>query len=51
MYFVGIDIFKFEHDCAIVDESGNVVTPSWSFMNDCEGFSSLKTFCRIWAMK
>ena len=42
MYFVGIDISKFKHDCAIVDELGDVVTPSWSFRNDCEGFSLLK---------
>ena len=42
MYFVGIDISKFKHDCAIIDELGDVVTPSWSFSNDHEGFSSLK---------
>ena len=42
MYFVGIDISKFKHDCAIIDEIGDVVTPSWSFVNDCEGFSLLK---------
>ena len=38
-YFVGIDVSKFKHDCAIIDELGNVITPSWSFQNDCEGFS------------
>ena len=42
MYFVGIDISKFKHDCAIIDELGDVITPSWSFQNDCEGFSLLK---------
>ena len=42
MFFVGIDIPKFKHDCAIVDELGDVLTPSWSFPNDCEGFSLLK---------
>jgi len=41
MYFVGIDISKFKHDCAIIDDLGDVVTPSWSFNNDCEGFSLL----------
>ena len=25
MYFVGIDISKFKHDCAIVDELGDVI--------------------------
>lgn len=39
MYFVGIDISKFKHDCAIIDELGYVITSSWSFNNDCEGFS------------
>ena len=39
LYFVGIDISKFKHDCAIIDELGDVITPSWSFQNDCEGFS------------
>ena len=42
MYFVGIDISKFKHDCAVIDELGDVVTPSWSFSNDCGGFSLLK---------
>ena len=39
MYFVGIDISKFKHDCAIIDELGVVITSSWSFNNDCEGFA------------
>ena len=34
MYFVGIDISKFKHDCAIIDELGDVITPSWSVQND-----------------
>src|SRR5574344_1967861 len=42
LYFVGIDISKFKHDCAIVDELGDVITPLWSFQNDCEGFSLLR---------
>ncbi len=42
MYFVGIDISKFKHDCAVIDELGDTVTPSWSFANDREGFSLLK---------
>lgn len=41
MYFVGIDISKFKHDCAVIDDIGDVVTPSWSFNNDSEGFSLL----------
>ena len=42
MYFVGIDVSKIKHDCAIIDELGNVITPSWSFQNDYEGFSFLR---------
>ena len=42
MYFVGIDISKCKHDCAIIDELGDVITSSWSFTNDCEGFSQFK---------
>lgn len=42
MYFVGIDISKFKHDCAIIDELGDAITSSWSFNNDCEGFSLFK---------
>ena len=42
MYFVGIAISKFKHDCAIIDELGDAITSSWSFNNDCEGFSLFK---------
>lgn len=42
MYFIGIDISKFKHDCAIVNELGEVITPSWSFENNREGFSLFK---------
>ena len=42
MYYIGIDISKFKHDCAVIDDSGEIITPSWSFRNDSEGFSQLK---------
>ncbi len=42
MYYIGIDISKFKHDCAVIDDAGVVVTPSWSFANDQEGFSQFK---------
>lgn len=41
MYFIGIDISKFKHNCAVIDSQGEVVTPSWSFFNTHEGFASL----------
>ena len=42
MYYIGIDVSKFKHDCAVIDDSGEVIAPSWSFTNDSEGFSQLK---------
>ena len=42
MYFIGIDISKFKHDCAVIDDSGEIIAPSWSFTNNSEGFSQLK---------
>ena len=42
MYYIGIDISKFKHDCAVIDDVGDVITPSWSFTNDHEGFSQFK---------
>ena len=42
MYYIGIDISKFKHDCAVIDDAGDVVTPSWSFANDHEGFMQFK---------
>ena len=42
MYYIGIDISKYKHDCAVLDDLGDTVTLSWSFTNDCEGFSLLK---------
>lgn len=42
MYFIGIDISKFKHDCAVIDEEGEIITPSWSFTNDSDGFKQFK---------
>ena len=43
MYYIGIDISKFKHDCAVIDDSGEIVTPSWSFTNGHYGMN-LKLF-------
>ncbi len=43
MYFIGMDISKFNYDCSVIDDSGEIVAPSWSFTNDSEGFSQFKT--------
>ena len=42
MYYIGIDISKFKHDCAVIEDSGEIITPSWSFTNDTEGFTQFK---------
>lgn len=39
LYFADLDISKFKHNCVIIDEIGDAILPSWSFTNDCEGFS------------
>lgn len=43
MNFVGIDISKFKHDCAVIGSCGEVLVPSFSFCNDYEGFTSLRS--------
>lgn len=42
MFFIGIDISKFKHDCVVIDDLGEIITPSWSFSNDADGFSQFK---------
>ena len=41
MYFVGIDISKYKHDCFICNETGEVIKDSFSFQNTNEGFTLL----------
>ena len=41
MYFVGIDISKYKHDCFICTETGEVICENLSFQNTSEGFSQL----------
>ena len=43
MYFVGIDISKYKHDCFIVTDSGEIIANSFSFNNDRDGFNHLLT--------
>ena len=42
MYFIGVDISKFKHDCVVIDDFGKKVAPIASFTNDQEGFSQFK---------
>ena len=41
MYFVGIDISKYKHDCFICTETGEVIEENLSFTNTNEGFLQL----------
>ena len=43
MYFVGIDISKYKHDCFILAETGDVVFKSFTIMNNQDGFQTLLT--------
>ena len=39
MYFVGIDISKYKHDCFIVTEAGEVIKDTFTFDNTRTGFN------------
>lgn len=43
MYFVGIDIAKFKHDCFICTSEGVTVSESFSFDNSNTGFKELQS--------
>ena len=43
MYYVGIDISKYKHDCFILDQSGEIIVNDFVFANSMEGFESFKT--------
>ena len=41
MYFVGIDVSKYKHDCFICSETAEVIEENLSFQNTNEGFTQL----------
>jgi len=43
MYYVGIDIAKFKHDCFICTDDGEIICTDLTFQNDLEGFNQLLT--------
>ena len=43
MYFVGIDISKYKHDCCIIDERQSIIA-SFTFSNDKQGFTELEAY-------
>ena len=38
MYFVGIDISKYKHDCCILSNTSQDIIAQFSFTNDATGF-------------
>ena len=43
MYYAGIDVSKYKHDCFIQTEFGDVVNTGFSFANNAEGFGLLQS--------
>ncbi len=41
MYFVGIDISKYKHDCFITTETRHIISKPFTFLNDHNGFEQL----------
>lgn len=40
--YVGIDVSKFKHDLAILENQGEVITKNLCFENSCQGFQILR---------
>ena len=40
LYFVGIDISKYKHDCCIISAADNQVVSKFTFRNDRDGFNT-----------
>jgi transposase len=41
MYYVGIDISKYKHDCHIIDQHGEIIKADCTFANNIAGFTEL----------
>jgi len=41
MFYVGIDIAKFKHDCFICSDTGEIICENLTFKNNLEGFNQL----------
>lgn len=41
MYYVGIDVSKYKHDCIVVSNDGEIICDTFSFGNDYDGFQTL----------
>lgn len=43
MYFVGIDISKYKHDCCIISAADQQIVSKFTVKNDKDGFEHLLT--------
>ena len=43
MYFVGIDISKYKHDCCIISAADQQIVSKFTIANDKDGFEHLLT--------
>ena len=43
LYFAGIDVSKYKHDCCIISAVDQQVVSKFTFKNDKDGFSELLT--------
>ena len=43
MYFVGIDISKYKHDCCVLSAADQKIVSKFTFYNDKSGFDELLT--------
>lgn len=43
MYFVGIDISKYKHDCCIISAADQQIVSKFTINNDKDGFEHLLT--------
>ena len=39
-YYVGIDLAKYHHECLIINQDGEVVSNTFTFDNNKQGFTS-----------
>jgi transposase len=44
MYYVGIDISKYKHDCHVIDQLGEIIKSDFAFTNNSIGFAEFLSF-------
>lgn len=41
MYYIGIDVSKYKHDCCVLSNSKDGIIAQFTFSNDANGFNEL----------